>query len=221
MMRWLLCLSAVALFVVGVPAQAGEITGQYVEARTTEVFAGPCFANADTSLTGKNAVMAWKVDKGSLNGVTLDGLGIAAVVAASDTLGLPQSGASRALLIVDTRASAQQREALIQLAKKQAGKLLDNVIAVQIAPVEFTICPCKEGGCAVLTAGSAKIETRCINAIHDKTCGNEYPMYPPLASNVKARVAFTVEHSFQGKGMNETWRDSERRGAYLGTFEMR
>lgn len=220
-MRWLLCLSVIALFAHAVPAQAGEITGQYIEARTTEVFAGPCFANADTSLTGKNAVMAWKVDKGSLDGVALDGLGVAAVVAASDTLGLPQSGATRALLIVDTKANAAQREALIHLAKKQAGKLLDHVVAVQSAPVEFTICLCKEGGCAVLTAGTAKIETRCINAIHDKTCGNEYPMYPPLASNVKARVAFTVEHSFQGKGFNETWRDSERRGAYLGTFEMR
>ena len=221
MMRWLICLSAVALFAVAVPAQAGEITGQYIEARTTEVFAGPCFANADTSLTGKHAVMAWRVDKGTLDGVTLDGLGIAAVVAASDTLGLPQSGEARAILIVDTKANAEQREALIRLAKKQAGKLLDNVVAVQSAPFEFAICPCKEGGCAILTAGTAKIETRCINAIHDKTCGNGYAMYPPLASNVKARVAFTVEHSFQGKGFNETWRDGDRRGAYLGTFEMR
>jgi hypothetical protein len=220
MMRWL-CLTAVVLFAVASPAQAGEITGQYIEARNCEVYAGPCFANADTSLVGKNAVLAWKVDKGTLENVSLDGLGIAAVVSASDTLGLTQTGPARSILIVDSKASAVQREALIRLAKKQAGKLLDNVVAVQSAPVAFTICECKEGGCAILTAGSARIETRCISAIHDKTCGNELALYPPLARNVKAQAAFTVEHSFQGKGFNETWRDGERRGAYLGTFAMR
>jgi hypothetical protein len=114
-----------------------------------------------------------------------------------------------------------QREALIRLAKKQGGALLENVTDVRSAKVELTTCPCKENGCAVLVAGPAKIETRCISAIHDKTCGNEWALYPPLANNVKARAAFTVEHSFTGKGFSETWRDADRRGAYIGTFEMR
>ena len=38
------------------------------------MWTGPCFANAEMGLAGKEAVMAWKVDQGSWNDVKLDGL---------------------------------------------------------------------------------------------------------------------------------------------------
>src|SRR5213594_3523336 len=99
MLRWL-TLALVALVVIAAPVSAASITGQYVEARTCDVYTGPCFANADTGLTGKHAVMAWRVEKGTLDNVSLDGLSIVAVVQASDTLGLLQTGPAKAVLIV-------------------------------------------------------------------------------------------------------------------------
>jgi hypothetical protein len=69
-------------------SSANSVRGQYVEARTCDVFTGSCFANADTGLTGKHAVLAWKIDTGTIAGIKLDGLGVVAVVAASETLGL-------------------------------------------------------------------------------------------------------------------------------------
>jgi hypothetical protein len=216
-----LALTVLALIVVAAPVSAAGITGQYLEARTCEVFTGPCFANADTGLVGKHGVMAWKVEKGSLDDVQLDGLSVVAVVAASDTLGLRQTAEGKAVLIVDKNATAAQREALIRLAKKQGGALVKNVIAVESASINLETCECKEGGCARLDAGKAHVETRCIDGKHDKTCGNEWALYPPLAKGVKARAAVAVEHSFSGKELNETWNDGERRGAYLGSFEMR
>jgi hypothetical protein len=216
-----LALAAVALVAVAAPVSAAGITGQYLEARTCEVFTGPCFANADTSLTGKHGLMAWKVEQGEIDGVTLDGLSVVAIVAASDTLGQRQTGAGKAVLIVDSKASEAQREALVRLAKKQGGDLVKNVIAVQSAPISLDTCECKGEGCAKLNAGKAHLETRCIDGKHDKTCGNEWAMYPPLAKNVKARAAVAVEHSFSGKELNETWNDGERRGAYLGSFEVK
>src|SRR5207302_679722 len=80
---------------------APAVHGRYVEARTCDVFAGSCFANADTGLTGKNAVLAWKVGAGCFGGVRIDGLGVAAAVVARETLGLKQNAPGRALLIVD------------------------------------------------------------------------------------------------------------------------
>lgn len=221
MMRWL-CLAVVALMVVGAPVQAGEITGLYLEARTCEVYTGPCFSNADTSITGKHAVMGWKIDKGSFEQVPLDGLGIVAVVAATDTLGMPQSGAARSLLIVDEKANAAQREALVRLVKKQTGDLLQNVMAIESAPVELVFCECKQGGCARLTAGSARIETRCIDPAHDRACGNDQALFPPLSGGVsQLRAAVAVEHSYTGKRFNETWKDHGGRSAYLGSFVIR
>src|ERR1700746_3509227 len=114
MHRWL-SLAVVALIVVAAPVQAGGISGQYVEARTCDVWTGPCFANAEMNLTGKHAVLGWKIDRGSNAGGKLDGLGIVAVVAASDTLGLKQTAPSKAILIVDCKATPAQREALVSL----------------------------------------------------------------------------------------------------------
>jgi hypothetical protein len=153
MIRWLTI--AVVALLVTVPVQAAGITGHYLEARTCEVFTGPCFSNADTSLTGRHAVMAWKIDKGELDQVALDGLGVVAVVAAADTLGLRQVAPAKAVLIVDNRATTAQREALVRFARRQAGELLNNIVAVETAAISLDLCACKENSCARLSAGTA------------------------------------------------------------------
>ncbi|MBI3410937.1 MAG: DUF1326 domain-containing protein [Planctomycetes bacterium] len=201
--------------------QGGEIRGQYVEARTCDVWTGPCFANADFNIGGKNGVMGWKIDKGSMDNVRLDGLGVVAVVAAGNTLGLEQSGPARAILIVDCRATSLQREALVKFAKEQGGKLLGNILAVQDAKVELTNCQCDGEACYELVAGAARVKTRCIDHKADQACGNETAFYPPLARGVSARVAGVVEHSFRGQGLEENWGDFERRGAYVGSFQVK
>jgi hypothetical protein len=216
MSRWL-TLTIVAFIAVAAPVSADGISGQYIEARNCDVWTGPCFANSEVNLTGRNAVMGWKVDKGTLDNVRLDGLSIVAVVAASDTLGLEQTAAAKAILIVDAKANARQRDALVRLAKKQGGDLLKKVIQVESAKVDLCTTACKKGGCAYLEAGKAHIETRCLDH-HDKVCGNESAFYPPLAKNVKAEAAMATKHAFEGSQFNTTWIEHERRGAYVGSF---
>src|SRR5947209_20555999 len=94
--------------------KAAQITGKYIEARTADVYTGPCFANSEVNLTGQEAVLGWRVDKGVWNDVKLDGLSIVAVVRANSSLGdaygkrlPPKSG-----LIRDECATAEQRQAL-------------------------------------------------------------------------------------------------------------
>jgi hypothetical protein len=200
---------------------SATVRGQYVEARTCDVYTGECFANADTGLTGKNAALAWKVESGTVAGTRIDGLGVVAVLSVSDTLGLKQSRAGRAVIIVDDAATAAQREALVKFVKAQAGSLVGEVVAVRTAPIDLTICKCDGEACATLTAGTVKVTTRCLDADHDKACGNETTLYPPLARGVSAKAALASEHSFTGKELNETWNDAGRRGAFVGTFATR
>lgn len=220
-MKRILTLAAVALLFVAAPLSAAGLTGQYIEARTTDVWTGPCFANADINLGGKHAIMAWKIDKGQWNKISLDGLGVVAVLAASDTLGTPQTGRGKAVLIVDERANREQKDALIAFAKQQGGALLGNVVAIQSARVELSVCNCAEGGCGTLQAGEARIQTRCLDHKHDKVCGNESAFFPPLARDVQAQPALATENTYTGKGLDGTWKDSGRRSAYLGTFTIR
>src|SRR5947209_15449559 len=107
-MKRTVLLAAAALACVTAPALADGLSGQYVEARTCDVWTGPCFANAEMNLGGKHAVMGWKVEKGDAKNARLDGLSVIAVVTATDTLGQEQTGPSRAVLLVDERADAGQ-----------------------------------------------------------------------------------------------------------------
>src|SRR5207302_2873524 len=100
---------------------AGHLSGEYIESRTADVYTGPCFANSEVNLTGQEAVLAWHVEKGTWGAVNLDGLSVAAIVRASATLGDPFSNPlpAKAVMIVDERANAAQREALVSFAQAQ------------------------------------------------------------------------------------------------------
>src|SRR2546426_9767149 len=67
--------------------KAAQITGKYIEARSADVYTGPCFANSEVNLAGQEAVLGWRVDKGPWVGVKLDGLSVVAAGGASRTLG--------------------------------------------------------------------------------------------------------------------------------------
>src|SRR5471030_2649400 len=105
-----------------------QAQGMYVEARTCDVWTGPCFANADFNIGGKQGVMAWRIEKGQAGDVSLDGLSVVAVVSAANTIGLEQRSPAKAVIIVDRKANLAQREALVRFAKKQGGQLLENVV---------------------------------------------------------------------------------------------
>src|SRR3954466_3018034 len=83
-----------------------SISGDYLEVRSCDVYTGPCFANSEMGLTGKEGMLFWSVRDGSWNGVSLKGLNVMAVVRVDGTLGnlkyQPRSG--DAVLIVDDKA---------------------------------------------------------------------------------------------------------------------
>ena len=201
--------------------QPSKLSGDYVEIRSCDVFTGPCFANAEMHLGGREAIMAWSIRSGALDGVSLDGLKVVAVVEADGTLGdvhkFPQ--AAHSVLIVDQAASAAQRDALVHFAKNKAGEVLGETVNVQTAPmsVEFPDT-CSDRGCSVVRAGElVNIQTRCLGG-KDHICGNEEQYYPPLTTVTDARPAFTLAGAFSGKGLGTTFNEANRRSAYLATF---
>jgi len=210
---------ATAGFSAGIPSHS--IYGDYVEARTADVYTGPCFANAEVGLVGELAVFGWKVNKGEWHGVSLDGLSVVAAVKARHTLGdvYESSYPVRAVLIVDEKANPEQRLALQSFAKKMGGDLLQDVVQVAYAPVAFEKNENDPHTLKVkLTAGSlAEIETRAMNA-KDHTCGNEDTWYPPLTKLAHAMPAVAVAHSFKGKALGTTWSSPDKRSSFVGSF---
>ena len=226
-MRMILCAAALgcaaALVSSAAAIPADGLTGNYIEARTADVYTGPCFANGEIEMNGREAVFAWKISNGNWGGVDLAGLAVVGVVHAEHTLGNPYEPVNPAVavLIVDSRASAAQRVALVSFAKAQAGDLLDNVVRIDYQPVELTVENGNiHGGAATLTAGTlATIRTRALNS-GDHICGNEDVFYPPLNKLEHAMPAYTVQDSYQGDALGETWTSMYRRSGFLGTFQV-
>jgi hypothetical protein len=206
-------------FSAGIPAHG--IYGNYVEARTADVYTGPCFANSEVGLTGQLAVMGWKVTKGSWQGVDLDGLGVVGVVRAHHTLGDVYESAYpvKAVLIVDSRANAEQRLALQSFAKHMSGDLLQDVVRVYYQPVDLTFADNNVHSMkATLTAGDlAKISTRALKE-SDEICHNEEVWYRPLAKVNHAMPAYSLADEFAGQGLGTTWSSPDRRSSFVGTF---
>ena len=219
-MKRALCICALVLLASAAPALA-QIRGDYLEVRTADVYTGPCFANGEVGLTGQDAVLAWHVSEGKWGDVALDGLSVVAVVRASATLGDPYSNPlpAKAVMIVDAHANAAQRAALMAFAQSQAGGLLKDIVAVEVAPIQFATDVDGRHGYATLQAGNlAKISTRMITE-GDAICHNESVFYPPLASGLThAMPAVAVNASYQGNHLGGTWKEAERRGAFVGKF---
>src|SRR5690606_29447054 len=76
-----------SLFIAGSVFAAGlsnktSVHGEYIEARTADVYTGACFANSEVDLVGNLAVFGWHVNEGTYEGVKLDGLSVVGVVRA-------------------------------------------------------------------------------------------------------------------------------------------
>jgi len=214
----ILLLAAATAFASKGPAPA--ISGDYVEVRSCDVYTGPCFANAEMGLSGKEGILVWSVRQGAWNGVPLDGLNVIAVVRADGTLGdlryQPRRG--KAVLVVDRRATAKQQAALIDLARSLAGGLIQEVVEVKAASMEVAIGACARKGCASVKAGKlVEISTRCLGA-KDHLCGNEETFYPPLTDVDGPCPAFAELASDAGSGLNLTWDWVEKRNAFTGSF---
>ena len=217
-----LALSASISFAAGLPGRA--IDGNYIEARTADVWTGPCFANGEVEINGKEAILGWKINHGSWEGADIDGLSVVGVIRTEHTLGNISEpvNRSRAVLIVDSRATGGQRQALESFAKYMGGDLLSDVVKVAYMPVDLTIENGNiHGGAAKLTAGSlAAIETRALNG-GDVHCGNEMVFYPPLSAKLDhAMPAFASTDSYKGDGLGATWSVPDRRSSFLGTFSV-
>lgn len=215
-MKKLSLLAAVVLLALPLFAQ---IQGDYIETRSTDVFTGQCYANGEMGLTGKEAILGWRVSKGSWNGVTLDGLSIAAAVRAKATLGDPYGKPypAKAVLIVDDQATPPQRAALIAFAQHMGGRLLDSVDRVIVAPVALEMSASHHGS-ALLRAGQfATVQTRAINP-DDHNCGNDATFYPPLTPTAHSMPAVAMTDRYDGPALGESWNAHGRRSAFVGTF---
>ncbi len=202
-------------------ASAQQIYGEYLETRNADVYTAACFANSEVGLVGDQAIMAWRVQKGSWNGVQLDGLSVVGVAKATGTIGDPYSGplTAKAVLILDEKATPEQRVALQAFAQAMAGELLKNITRTETVPISLEVEYHGEHPVsAKMQAGTlAGIRTRPLTD-KDHICGNESLFYGPISKLEHAMAGVAVLDQFKGDGLGAWWTLRDKRSAYVGNF---
>ena len=216
MKKLALSLALSSLTLATLSAGPAGVTGTYVEARTAEVFAGACVMNGEAATTGREALLAWKVDRGQVNGVPLDGLAVVAALASEVNLGIREIGGdsapARAAIYVDARANAAQRKALVAMVKSLSGDLIGSVVQETAAPIAFV----DSGHQITVSTDTLKLSVeKHLN--HDASCGNRQ-WFGPLTAVSRADMGTTAVNEFSGPALCTKWSDPNKRSSFFGTF---
>ena len=198
---------------------AADLYGFYLETRTCEVYTGPCFANAEVGIAGKDAIMAWKIEDGSFEGVDLSGLSVVMVLKTEKTLGfrgIRGAGNVKSVLLIDEKANDRQQQALIRFAKKQSDKAGQHVARVDITTISMYLVYVTyrgqvKAGKSVLLSTRPAVPSDCV-------CSNESAYYPPLTKVDQALSAVALEGQFTGRGLGTRWSTPNARSAFVATF---
>ena len=190
--------------------------GTYAEARTAEVFAGGCIMNSEAGTAGRQAVLAWKVDQGTFNGIALDGLAVVAAVAGDRNLGIQEIGGERATtrasVYVDQRANSAQRLALVAMANTLSNGVVSTVVQVTPTTIRFT----EDAEEVRVSAGQVTLDVNK-EMDHDPSCG-AMQWFEPLSTVSGATLGYTEQHRFQGAALGTKWSDPNKKSAFFGTF---
>jgi hypothetical protein len=214
-----------ALFMLSViafaqaPRISTQITGQYLETRSADVYVGQCFANGEVNLAGSEAIVAWHIQQGKWDDVSLDGLTVVGAVKAQATLGDPYAKPypAKSVLIVDKQATPQQRQALINFAQEMGGPLLSHVVRVVDVPIDMEVVAAHSARARLQAGDLVTVETRAIGE-KDHLCGNESTFYPPLTETTHAMPAVAMTDEYRGQDLNVSWTLHDKRSAFVGTF---
>jgi hypothetical protein len=196
-----------------------KVLGEYVEARTAEVFAGGCIMNSEAETMGRQAIMAWKITTGSLDGVVLDGLTVAAAVAGDRNLGMREMGgeeptAVKAIITVDPRATPAQRTALVRLVRELSRGLITEVVRVDTARIKFATTQ----NYVEVSVPDQSIQLTVNKEMkHDPSCG-AMQWFKPFTTMAESAMGVAETHAFSGTGLGTKWSAPDKRSAFFGTF---
>jgi hypothetical protein len=196
---------------------AGSVRGDYVEARTAEVFTGGCIMGSEAETMGRQAVLAWRIAQGTFNGVSLDGLAVVAAIAGDHNLGIRELGGAapssvKAAIMVDERATPDQRDGLVAMVRALSRGLADNV--VEVKPVPITLI--RDESSFTVKAGAAELAVQT-NVKHSVACG-AMKWFTPFSAGADAAIGVTTVQEFWGPSLGSKWRQVDRRSAFFGTF---
>jgi hypothetical protein len=193
--------------------KTAQLQGDYIEARSASVYAGPCHYSNEAVTDGRSATAAWRFTDGAWNGVSLKGLSAVAIISAKANLA-EDTASRRSVLYLDSRATPQQTAALRSLFSEKYGTMLGQVVATRAASTQVS-----NNGLdyRVRVEGVAQLDVNRYPCTH---CTQDAQIwYQPLAPAQNVIVGKTTRTAFNDKALGLSWDDrQEANSAFVGTF---
>jgi hypothetical protein len=183
------------------------LKADYVEARTTSVFAGPCHINGELMTTGNDALLAWRFE----NGVRI-------MAAVSCDQNLMHTDAARQSEIVidssDVKVGAKAAgDAALAAILSQDSASLGRVIAIRHAPINFSL---KDREYVVTSPNFGSLD---VQGLPDCDCCKQPNdvWYEPLVKVTNRMVGYTVTAEYTSAATGNSWQREDENGAFYGT----
>ena len=171
---------------------AYDLKGSLLEVCDCDVLC-PCWVGENPDNDSCEAIVAWHIDRGAIDGVDVSGLTLATFEHIPDNVLTPESW--KVALFVDDRASERQQEALLQVWTGQQGgpvgellKVVGEVATVERAPIEFTV----EEGRGTLRIGEV---AEAVMAPFEGATGEVTTLAETVFSTIPGAPAFAAKAS--------------------------
>lgn len=200
---------------------AYDLKGSLLEVCDCDVLC-PCWVGENPDNDTCEAIVAWHIDRGAIDGVDVSDLTLASFAHIPDNVLAPESW--KVALFVDDRASERQQEALLQVWTGQQGgpvgelvKVIGEVASVERAPIEFTV----EDGRGTLRIGEV---AEAVMAPFQGATGEVTTLSETVFSTIPGAPAFAAKAStYRRQGAPYGMRDIALEGhnAVQGEFTFR
>jgi hypothetical protein len=178
------------------------LKGDYVEARTESVFAGPCHVNGEVMSGGRDAIMAWQFDNGAR---------VMAVV--SSGANLADAGAvHQSEIVIDPSAGSAKAQAALHAILAHDQALLGKIVSVRGGKISFSHV---DREYKVECAGFGVMD---VQGMPDDECCKQPNLvwFEPLVKLNGRKVGYTVNAEYAGGSVADSWQRGDENGAYCG-----
>jgi len=202
------------------PLAAGEplaVSGDYVEARSNEVYTCGCLYSGQMTTAGREAILAWRITRGVYQGTPLAGVKVAAVVVGDANLGA-YDAPRRTALYLDSNASDAQLQAIVALWQREYSQALGKIATVHRAPISFT-----EQGDAVRLSIPNLVEVQARKArLREDAHPGSFLWYQPFVPLRSSSLATALNYEYSGLDFQHQWQDlMPSINGYLGEFALK
>lgn len=194
-----------------------DIVGEYVEARSNQVYTCGCLYSGEFGTKGKEAILAWNIREGTFRGTSLKGTKAVAVIVGDENLGSEEATLRRSILYVDNRTTSEQQRVLAGLLALEYSEILGEIIAVHIAPIVFSS---DVDTIRVSIVDIVHLAVRRARLPDDAHPGSQawYSAFIPLEDT---ELGTMLRYEFWGGDFGRRWRESGPEiNGYLGPFRI-